>query len=379
MKFVLILHIFRVALPILFIKLISYLSDQELVQVWLEFLLIQQLGLLITESGVSLSGPLLLKKLDNSRKIIQSALLLQLSFGLLGLCITYFVFAFSEGGYYAYLVGMIQGLSLTWLLRYNSHFYRWFLYESSYRIIIHVVGGLFFWFYRDLQIVLSFILAVSMLWFLYQYLNLFNGFNYNRIQDRKSFFTIYFQGIGIKTGALLVYPGLLLYGKDFFDYSTFHILQMDKIAQSIRGLYTPIIEFLFPKSVRNKTNISSKRNVFMGLSIILSISLFIVYPMAFNIIFGRGFILNFNVRVIMSLIPFLYGLIHFHGTFGLLLNSRIKFYLLSFLFSVTLGIWSLKSGSVIIYLITPHLSLFFFTMLFNNYFIIIDNKVNFSK
>ena len=96
MKFVSVGYIIRLLLPILFIKLISYYSTQVELQEWLELLLVQQFGILITESGINLSGPLLLGKFGDSKIVVKKVLVLQLLSGFLGFCATFFVFSFQK-------------------------------------------------------------------------------------------------------------------------------------------------------------------------------------------------------------------------------------------------------------------------------------------
>ena len=75
----------------------------------------------------------------------------------------------------------------------------------------------------------------------------------------------------------------------------------------------------------------------------------------------------------MSLIPLLYGVIHYNGTFGLLLKSKMNLYLLSFFLSIVLGILAIKSSNVLFFIIIPHLSLALFSLIFN-YFTKIELK-----
>ena len=356
-----------------FIKLISYYSTQVELQEWLKLLLVQQFGIIITESGINLSGPLLLSKFGKSKIIVKNVLALQLLAGFLGFSVTSFIFSFSEVDNLAYAVGFVQGLSITWLLRYELLFKKWFLYESIYRFVIYVAGGFVFFVYQDFSLILCVILVISILWLLWQYVDLLNNLSLTKIKDKKDFYILYFQGIGIKSGALFIYPGLLLYGKDFFDYSVLQILEMDKISQSVRGLYTPIVEYLFPKYIKNESNTSLKKNLFIGVALISSIFLFFAYPLVFRILFGSDSDMNIDVRAIMSLIPLLYGVIHYNGTFGLLLKSKMNLYLLSFFLSIVLGILAIKSSNVLFFILIPHLSLALFSLIFN-YFTKIELK-----
>lgn len=373
MKFVSVGYIIRLLLPILFIKLISYYSTQVELQEWLELLLVQQFGILITESGINLSGPLLLSKFGKSKIIVKNVLALQLLAGFLGFCVTSFIFSFSEVDNLAYAVGFVQGLSITWLLRYELLFKKWFLHESIYRFVIYVAGGFVFFVYHDFSLILCVILVISILWLLWQYVDFLNNLSLTKIEDKNDFYILFFQGIGIKSGALFIYPGLLLYGKDFFDYSVLQILEMDKISQSVRGLYTPIVEYLFPKYIKNESNTSLKKNLFIGVALISSIFLFFAYPLVYRVLFGSDSVMNIGVRAIMSLIPLLYGVIHYNGTFGLLLKSKMNLYLLSFFLSIVLGILAIKSSNVLFFIIIPHLSLALFSLIFN-YFTKIELK-----
>ena len=94
MKFVSVGYIIRLLLPILFIKLISYYSTQVELQEWLELLLVQQFGILITELGVNLSGPLLLSKFGKSKIIVKNVLALQLLAGFSRVLCYFFYFFF---------------------------------------------------------------------------------------------------------------------------------------------------------------------------------------------------------------------------------------------------------------------------------------------
>ena len=142
--------------------------------------------------------------------------------------------------------------------------------------------------------------------------------------------------------------------KTFFDYSVLQILEMDKISQSVRGLYTPIVEYLFPKYIKNESNTSLKKNLFIGVALNFIDIPFLCLSFSIQSSFWLRFSYEYwYVRAIMSLIPLLYGVIHYNGTFGLLLKSKMNLYLLSFFLSIVLGIVAIKSSNVLFFYHNP--------------------------
>ena len=136
MHYYFIVHLLRIFFPLIFIQLLSQNYESSIITSWLKFLLLFQFSMQMTESGVSLSGPILFQKFGSIKSLLNKILLYQVVVGILVFFI-FLIFNFSIINIIATLAGIFQGLSLTWVLRFKEKTQDLVFSETIFRVLLY--------------------------------------------------------------------------------------------------------------------------------------------------------------------------------------------------------------------------------------------------
>ena len=348
-----IIHAIRIILPFFFIKVLSQSYTVPEVAIWLEFLLYFQFSMQITESGISLSGPLIFQKNGAFKNVLNSILKFQMKIGLI-ILLLFLIFFPSIINLLALIAGIFHGLSLTWVFRFKELHNLYFNSEFIFRTLLY--SFLFVGLFNQLNILyLSLIFLIfSIIWFF-----LLSAYIYKKHIPTKNFNFEYLklisEGTALKHLATFLYPGLIIIGGHFFTYSDLHVLQIDKIIQGVRGLFGPIIDFLFPKSIKVKQSVKSK-SLIICFGAMLSIALIIFLPLILYLLFDLKVERSFFMYIYAT-VPFLLSITHVLGTLGLVVKNKIKVYLFIFVISILSAFIFLYIKNITGFIVLPYLVL----------------------
>ncbi len=353
MYYYFIVHLLRIILPLIFIQLLSQNYESSITTSWLKFLLFFQFSMQMTESGVSLSGPILFQKFGSIKSLLNKILLYQVVIGVV-VFIIFLIFNPSMINMIAILAGIFQGLSLTWVLRFKEKHKIWFFSEAIFRVLLYasLVIGIFF--HVDLLFFSSTLLAFSFVWFAVVFTYVSRNYIVSKDFRFKSF-SILSQGLLLKYFANFMYPGLIIFGESFFVYEQLLVLEIDKIVQGFRGFFGPIIDYLFPKAIKRRNSIKVKLAILLvggGLSAGLMIFLPFIIKFLFNIETERTFFM-----MIYSLVPLLISITHIFGTLGLVVDDKIKSYLKIFALAIVSASIFIYFNNLAGYVIMPYIVL----------------------
>lgn len=362
MYYYFIVHLLRIFLPLIFIQLLSQNYESSMTTSWLKFLLFFQFSMQMTESGVSLSGPILFQKFGSIKSLLKKILLYQVVIGIV-VFIIFLIFTSSMINMIAILAGIFQGLSLTWVLRFKERHKIWFISEAIFRVLLYafLIIGIFY--HMDLQFFSSTLLVFSFVWFAIVFIYVSRNYITTKNFTFDSF-SILSQGLLLKYLANFMYPGLIIFGESFFVYEQLLVLEIDKIVQGFRGFFGPIIDYLFPKAIKRRNSVRVKLAILFiggGLSAGLMIFLPFIIKLLFDIETERTFFM-----MIYSLVPLFISITHIFGTLGLVVEGNMKTYLKIFTFSILSAFLFIFFNNLAWYIITPYIILSL-SLLINNF------------
>ena len=356
------IHFIRLALPLFFIRILSNNYTESDVSVWLEFLLYFQFAMQLSESGISLSGPLILKNLGRSKSVVDRILGFQLFVGFLVLTVV-LVMHTEMLNVVAVLAGIVNGISLTWIFRFKGMHREWFLSEFGYRLSLYFFLSTGALMYLNILLLAAMYLLVSLVWCL-----IIARYVYNKELTKADVLGVGLikhlaEGTALKYLATALYPGLILLGDGFFNYRDIELLKIDKLVQAARGVFSPIVDYLFPKSIKVQLRTKTKLGIVL-VGLVLSLLLVVLFPFLTRVLYGKP-IHRTSFMYLYSCVPFLMSIVHTFGTFNLVINDRIKIYLTVFLFSILGSMFFLHNGSLYSYIIFPYISMgLILTMIF---------------
>lgn len=353
MYYYFIVHLLRIFCPLIFIQLLSQNYESTVTTSWLKFLLFFQFSMQMTESGVSLSGPILFQKFGSNKSLLNRILTYQVFIGI-AVFIVFLKFNSSIINMIAILAGIFQGLSLTWVLRFKEKHKIWFFSEAIFRVLLYstLVIGIFY--QLDMQFFSSIHLTFSIVWFVIIFIYVIRNQTIAQNINFESF-SILSQGLLLKYLANFMYPGLIIFGESFFIYEQFLVLEIDKIVQGFRGFFSPTVDYLFPKTIKKKNSFNVKIAIlFVGcaLSAVSMIFLPLIIKLLFKIETERTFFM-----MIYSLVPLLISITHIFGTLGLVIEDKIKSYLKIFSIAIISAFIFIYLDDLIGYVIMPYIVL----------------------
>ena len=215
---------------------------------YLEILLNFQLVLLITECGLSISGPLILedKKLS-SVGMLPNILLIQFLLGFFSSFVIMIIYEFDIVIVFACIAGLFQGMHLTWYYKAKIQYESFVKFEISFRIILYSVMTIAL-LSKSLELIFLINAIISLMWFLFPVKKV--NFNFISVRLLLNLKKQLLNGFLFKSSALTVYPLSFLFFSDRLFYESFNLFKLDKIMQVARGALSPMVDYFFPKKLQ---------------------------------------------------------------------------------------------------------------------------------